>query len=367
MADPITAEQVARAIEAARSDEGGISDALGGWQWDKRAPDYVRVAWGKPSLPDFIAALTRWHAELVAAETPRKAPDDTAPERLRERREALGWNQTWAAEDINRLHGFTEDPWGWRCVASCEEGSASAIDRARYAAALSAAEAERAAKPDPLAYADSPAWDDGPMPKPERAPEVVDVPQPETWHARLVRLATEAQAAGKACAEAEAAFTRADAVRETARLVRAAARETCHVKRQALTAATTAAAIIRDAQQPAPVQPTRPEPRYKVGDWVRVEGTGTVYQIGEIAGEYFRKMPGSASVSYKLCALTPAIDPALHETARKTVAWLRAGARGEPPSRYYNLPGHGAYVADVRDDDNARWAAQLERLLGDAP
>ena len=78
-------------------------------------------------------------------------------------------------------------------------------------------------------------------------------------------------------------------------------------------------------------------------------------------------MPGSASVSYKLCALTPAIDPALHETARKTVAWLRAGARGEPPSRYYNLPGHGAYVADVRDDDNARWAAQLERLLGDAP
>ena len=64
----ITAEQVARAIEAARADEGGISDALGGWQWDKRAPDYVRVAWGKPSLPDFIAALTRWHAELAAAE-----------------------------------------------------------------------------------------------------------------------------------------------------------------------------------------------------------------------------------------------------------------------------------------------------------
>ncbi len=63
----ITAEQVARAIEAARADEGGISDALGGWQWDKRAPDYVRVAWGKPSLPDFIAALTRWRAEGGAA------------------------------------------------------------------------------------------------------------------------------------------------------------------------------------------------------------------------------------------------------------------------------------------------------------
>lgn len=96
----ITAEQVARAIEAARADEGGISDALGGWQWDKRAPDYVRVAWGKPSLPDFIAALTRWHAELVAVATPR------------------------------------------------------------------AAEAERAAKSDHLAYADSPVWDDGPLPTP---------------------------------------------------------------------------------------------------------------------------------------------------------------------------------------------------------
>ena len=94
----ITAEQVARAIEAARADEGGISDALGGRQWDKRAPDYVRVAWGKPSLPDFIAALTRWHAELVAVATPR------------------------------------------------------------------AAEAERADKPDHLAYADSPVWDDGPLP-----------------------------------------------------------------------------------------------------------------------------------------------------------------------------------------------------------
>ena len=96
----ITAEQVARAIEAARADDGGISDALGGWQWDKRAPDYVRVAWGKSSLPDFIAALTRWHAELVAVATPR------------------------------------------------------------------AAEAERADKPDHLAYADSPVWDDGPLPTP---------------------------------------------------------------------------------------------------------------------------------------------------------------------------------------------------------
>ena len=179
MADPITAEQVARAIEAARSDEGGISDALGGWQWDKRAPDYVRVAWGKPSLPDFIAALTRWHAELVAAETPRKAPDDTAPERLRERREALGWHRARAADGMPLL---------WHDIERLETGRTDedAADRARYAAALSAAEAERAAKSDHLAYADSPVWDDGPLPRPALlavpasppAPEVVDVPQP---------------------------------------------------------------------------------------------------------------------------------------------------------------------------------------------
>ena len=174
----ITAEQVARAIEAAKTgDPFALWDALPTPGEGRALPDYVYKAIALNATAT-VAALTRWHAELVAAETPRKAPDDTAPERLRERREALGWNQTWAAEDINRLHGFTEDPWGWRCVASCEDGSASAIDRARYAAALSAAEAERAAKPaiDPLAYTDSPAWDEPPVRKP--APEVVDVPQP---------------------------------------------------------------------------------------------------------------------------------------------------------------------------------------------
>ncbi len=283
MADPITAEQVARAIEAARSDEGGISDALGGWQWDKRAPDYVRVAWGKPSLPDFIAALTRWHAELVAAETPRKAPDDTAPERLRERREALGWNQTWAAEDINRLHGFTEDPWGWRCVASCEEGSASAIDRARYAAALSAAEAERAAKPDHLAYADSPVWDDGPLPTPT---------------------------------------------------------------------------------------PERPAPRFKVGDWVRVvtdpnsAGRINPIRVTCVTSAGYIMADGA---SWAAEHLTPALDPALRETARKTVAWLRGGARGTGPADFTTLPGWSDWNSGSRWDAAEHWAAQLERLLGDAP
>ena len=74
-------------------------------------------------------------------------------------------------------------------------------------------------------------------------------------------------------------------------------------------------------------------------------------------------MPGSASVSYKLCALTPAIDPALHETARKTVAWLR-GEGPAPVVPLYDLPGYDEWASTI---SRAEWAAQLERLLGDAP
>ena len=207
----------------------------------------------------------------------------------------------------------------------------------------------------------------------ERAMDAA-VPQPEPWYARLVRLAQEAQSAGQACAEAEAAFKVADAEREKVRLARAAARDACHAARKALTEATTARAIVEAAQRPASVQPTRPEPRYKVGDWVR-DGDGTARLVVEapqwsrIQGQWRYLM---ASWSYSESELTPAIDPALRETARKTVAWLRGG----PSNRYIairahrQLPGAAEWDADYSGDynaANARWAAQLERLLGDAP
>jgi hypothetical protein len=362
----IAAEQVARAIAGMRGDAGAWSVLPGtlGEDWADAVPMGVRLAWERGEWEACIAALTRWHAELVAAETQRKAPDDTAPERLRERREALGWTRQEASADV-RL--------GQDGIMMCEDpnlgGRELDVWRAAYAAALSAAEAERAAPAlDPLAYADSPAWDEPPVRKP--APEVVDVPQPEPWHARLVRLAQEAQAASKACAEAEAAFTRADAVRETARLVRAAARETCHVKRQALTAATTAAAIVEAAQQPATAQPTRPEPRYKVGDWVRVvAGPNSARRINPIrvtcvtSAGYIMADGASWAAEH----LTPALDPALHETARKTVAWLRGGARGTGPADFTTLPGWSDWNSGSRWDAAEHWAAQLERLLGDAP
>lgn len=342
----ITRKQIERAIAAHDIDKGGISEALGGWGWDAKAPDYVREKWRSVDRKGFGAALARWRDSLPVArwdaerqryiltppattshqynpstadreqaiawgytiepadpvftgrptpghafvpgsaehghehqcaapepdgmrqcgypEAAHEQPAEDSPERLKARREALGWTPQDAADAVSKIPSrLTGRPVPWRLndvmITESEHADEYAQCRAHYAAALSAAEAEarRAAKPDPLAYTDSPAFDEpaySTLRQP--APEVVDVPQPEPWHARLVRLAREAQAAGKACAEAEAAFAEADLVREKTRLIRAAAREACHAARKALTAATTAAAIVEAAEQPVP-QPER--------------------------------------------------------------------------------------------------------------
>lgn len=128
------------------------------------------------------------------------------------------------------------------------------------------------------------------------------------------------------------------------------------------------------ARWDAQLAPTRPEPRYKVGDWVR-DGDGTARLVVEapqwsrIQGQWRYLM---ASWSYSESELTPAIDPALRETARKTVAWLRGGPSNRDIAirAHRQLPGAAEWDADYSGDynaANARWAAQLERLLGDAP
>ena len=269
--------------------------------------------------------------------------DDSIPERLRERREALGLSVTQAATAVTAL-GYGE--WDETSIHYCESPRAlltvRQLDLDRYAAALSAEEARRAKM---AAERDAHAVPrlDWLEPASPPAHEVVDVP-PEPWHARLVRLAQVAQDTSKACAEAEAAFKVADAERERTRLVRAAAREACHAARKALTAATTARAII-DAQQPASVQPTRPEPRYKVGDWVRVITSGSEVYDGEV--------------------IAPAIDPALRETARTAARMLLCGKWPMHLPRVRELPGFDAW--NIGPLKSSEWAAQLERLLGDAP
>lgn len=143
--------------------------------------------------------------------------------------------------------------------------------------------------------------------------------------------------------------------------------------RGALHDATEVSAILA-AQQPTLVEPTRPEPRFKVGDWVRVQHHGTVYQIGEVADPfglgtlYFREKPGPdcTGQSWAAVALNPALDPALHETARATILLLGyEDARPLSGYAFNKLPGAGEWQSGKLS--SADWAVQLERLLGDAP
>ena len=90
--------------------------------------------------------------------------DDTAPERLRERRERLGWTTAYAGHWV---------PWfDHTDVERAESGKGIPAFVARYAAALSAEEA-RLAEEERLAcaYRESDGtlvWDDSPLPEPER-------------------------------------------------------------------------------------------------------------------------------------------------------------------------------------------------------
>ena len=180
---PITREQVERAIAGCQRESlQAVADALGGSWWVKHAPQDVRDAWhgdgsgwGTAQAERLEAALTRWRDELAAAErshgkvarwdaargayvalddhgtvcmiTPDRetaigwgygvAPAEDSPERLRERRERLGWTTAYAGHWV---------PWfDHTDVERAESGKGIPAFVARYAAALSAAEAERAA------------------------------------------------------------------------------------------------------------------------------------------------------------------------------------------------------------------------------
>ena len=117
-------------------------------------------------------------------------------------------------------------------------------------------------------------------------------------------------------------------------------------------------------------KPARPAPRFKVGDWVRVvtgpNSTGRINPIRVtcVTSAGYAMADGA---SWAAEHITPAIDPALHETARKTVAWLRScrGGWADGYEARKALPGHREW--DLEHKDNERWAAHLERLLGDAP
>lgn len=290
------------------------------------------------------ANMVAWHAAPDSArqEAAQFHPDaidpvaEDSPERLKARREALGLSLTQAA-NLPGLEPFTAfDLQMWEAVTK-----PSCTARA-YAAALSAEERWRAVIAGrrigksintAAQFGEEPHdWGDE---TPEPAPEVVDVPQPDP---EIAAIAT--------CLEALLALdpvTRKRAMWYLSERLRAEAER---------------------EQRPAPA-PERPEPRYKVGDWVRAPARPRVgvFQIIGVHPRYPRVFYGGPAYWWHEDALTPALDPALHETARWTHAWLRNGAYGVPPQRYRELPGYEAWNTG---GDICSWAAQLERLLGDA-
>lgn len=138
MTDPITREQVERAIDQAVTGHFVIMPMhFGGDAWRDAVPDHVRSGYDV-SFDALVRALTRWRDELAAAEPARPEPAEDSPERLRERREALGWHRARTADGLPLL---------WHDIERLETGRTDddADDRAIYAAALSAAEAERVA------------------------------------------------------------------------------------------------------------------------------------------------------------------------------------------------------------------------------
>lgn len=226
MTDPITREQVERLIVANREAAAGrgsltpMSDVLGP-AWRDVCPAYVvDLCHGGTTVhmwPDFIATLTRWRDELAAAEPVRRvpscgmcgepfgpalsrahgsesgmctecwggAPAEDSPERLRERREALGLERNSRIfSDVAIYEGnieHVEECPGFNAVGVRLD--CCPITRARYAAALSAAEAERAAVHVALngdVTVDVRSLPPGVLRVEHRgppAPEVVDVPQ----------------------------------------------------------------------------------------------------------------------------------------------------------------------------------------------
>ena len=371
MTDPITREQVERAIDQAVTDHFVIMPMhFGGDAWRDAVPDHVRSGYDV-SFDALVRALTRWRDELAAAEPVRPAPAEDSPERLRERREALGLSwRDMANLVLHRSICMDNVPeyancWHPEDVRRCEDvPDAPAIyaqHRARYAAALSAEESRRAKLLTMDQMAD--ALVGSLVAAGECEPEVVDVPQPTVKRCACPDIHDDVEAEWRPgepyltvthttvpLALLRAMLEAIDAQRPVAH---AAASERVVERLRAMTPAEGLAALV-DAGIVTPDgelteayrerEPARPEPRYKVGDWVS----------GPTAPVHSEKM------------LLPALDPALHETARKTVAWLRGGARGTGPADFTTLPGWSDWNSGSRWDAAEHWAAHLERLLGGA-
>jgi len=89
----------------------------------------------------------------------------------------------------------------------------------------------------------------------------------------------------------------------------------------------------------------------------------TVFAAGDVVGGRYRVerfiARGGMGEVYE------ALDLALHETARRAVAMLHKGEWPLDVPRVEDLPGFDEWKSGGMGSPS--WAAQLERLLGDAP
>ena len=322
MTDPITREQVERAIDAAYDcNAQGVNAALGAFWYEREdIPADVRDGWRQVGYLGLRIALTRWHAELVAAEREcRVARFDPKSGR-------------YVLTPPYKQHPHSDASIAGRPVAHVAgKQQAIAWGYTIEGAMLEAIDAQR--QPDP---------------QPDLA---------EGWRvvtgdtAFAMPFGTIRECSGCGCL---------------------------------VSGGPTACRRCADAPgpQPGPEAPTRPEPRYKVGDWVR--WNTIVFQVANVAWTWDRwTCTDGQGYGGGEDTLTTALDPALHETARRTVAILRKGEwpldverrarvraqadrwRTRRLAGVHELPGFKAW--DTGELRTPEWAAQLERLLGDAP
>ena len=274
-------------------------------RWDAALGHYVLTP---PITSDYRAttdpyAAIAWGYEIEGG--PASAPAEDSPERLRERREALGWTleeaaekARWHIDDIHALEGV--------CPVRTGVCGRCPLARVDYAAALSAEEERLAAKASPGLTGIPCGVRNAEPERPAPRLKVGDLdPVLRETARRTIALLPDLSARPLS----GFGFNQLPGVDEW--------------RSGKLTSAEWAdqlgALLGAPASPPAPEVapaplPERPAPRFKVGDWVRVVSNGAVYQVGEVAipfgGAYYFRETGGAENSWAAPALEPASPPA---------------------------------------------------------